>query len=514
MSGKVTDNKRIAKNTVVLYLRMLLTLVLQLYTSRLVLQALGVEDYGIYNVVGGVVTMLNFFNMSLSNADARFIAIEVGAGKQNSIKKLFSCIMSIHYLFAAIILLFTETLGLWFVINKLVIPDGRMVSALWVYHGAVLSSVIAIISSPYNGLIIAHEKMSAFAVISIFDAAAKFLIALFLFVSPVDRLIIYSILNVLVLIIIRIVYMLYCRRKFEESKCKLIWDKPIYKQVVSFAGWTLTGNIAVMGYTQGLNILLNIFFGTVVNAARGISVQVQTAARMFCVGFQTAINPQILKSYAINDLQRMHRLIIMSSRFSYYLILVVSIPICLHTHYLLNLWLGNVPDYTVGFVQIMMAVGLLNTMQNPTMIALHATGNIKKVQIVESSMLLAVVPVAYVCLKWFHVSPVTVFVIYFTIEFITQFVRVFMIYPRIGLSRKDYFTKVLQFIVVVTAIAGSICYIVSKFIAVNTFCLLIIATICYVFITGSVIFLFGLTKDEQQYVFKIASKQITIIFQR
>ena len=326
MLDQSTNNKRLAKNTIVLYLRMLFTMVLQLYTSRLVLQALGVEDYGIYNVVGGVIAMLNFVNMSLSNADSRFIAVEIGSGNQDSVKKLFSCIMTIHWLFSAIILLFAETVGLWFVMNKLVIPEGRLTAAIWVYQSAVLSSIITIISSPYNGLIIAHEKMSAFAVISIFDALAKFGVAVFLFYSPIDRLISYAILYVLILIIIRLIYTFYCKKNFEESSYHITWDKMISTKVLSFAGWTLTGNIAVMGYTQGLNILLNIFFGAVVNAARGVSVQVQAAARMFFAGFQTAINPQIIKSYAQQDYERLHTLVFMSSRFSFYLMLFITEP--------------------------------------------------------------------------------------------------------------------------------------------------------------------------------------------
>ena len=508
MSEKSEENKRLTKNTFVLYLRMLFTMVLQLYTSRLVLQALGVEDYGIYNVVGGVVSMLNFINMSLSNANARFIAVEIGARDQNAIKKLFSCIMTIHYLFAAIILLLAETVGLWFVMNKLVIPQTRMTAGLWVYQGAVLSSIIMIISSPYNGLIIAHEKMSAFAVISVFDAVAKFLVALFLYISPFDRLIVYAVLHVLIQLIIRIIYAIYCKRRFEESKYKLMWNKEVSGQILSFAGWTLTGNLAVMGYTQGLNILINMFFGALVNAARGVSIQVQAAARMFFAGFQTAINPQILKSYAQNDFNRMHKLVIMSSRFSYYLMLLITIPLCMHTQYIMELWLGTVPKYTAEFVQIMLAVGLLNTLQNPTMIALHATGNIQTVQIVESTLLLTVVPVAYVCLKWLHISPVMVFFIYFIIEFITQFVRVFMIYPRVKMPIRNYFIRILLPITTITVVSGVLSYLLKSFVTVDSFFALCGVSFCYILVTGLVIFVFGISKYEREYAIAIIKKRL------
>lgn len=508
MLSQSTNNKRLARNTIVLYFRMLFTMVLQLYTSRLVLQALGVEDYGIYNVVGGVIAMLNFVNMSLSNADSRFIAVEIGSGNQGSVKKLFSCIMSIHWLFSAIILLFAETIGLWFVMNKLVIPEGRMTAAIWVYQSAVLSSIITIISSPYNGLIIAHEKMSAFAAISIFDALAKFCVAVFLFYSPIDCLISYAILYVLILIIVRLIYTFYCKKNFEESSYNITWDKNISIKVLSFAGWTLTGNVAVMGYTQGLNILLNIFFGAVVNAARGVSVQVQAAARMFFAGFQTAINPQIFKSYAQQDYERLHTLVFMSSRFSFFLMLLVTIPLCMHTQYILELWLGTVPEYTTDFVRIMLAVGLINTLQNPTMTALHATGNIKKVQIVESILLLSVVPLAYVLLKFFCISPVQVFVVYLVIEFMTQFVRVYMIYPIIYLRMVDYFTKVMCPISIVSIASVFICLVISRIIDVSNWWMLFIAVLAYVLATMIIIFLLGLQQSERQLIYRFICKKI------
>lgn len=508
MLDQSTNNKRLAKNTIVLYLRMLFTMVLQLYTSRLVLQALGVEDYGIYNVVGGVIAMLNFVNMSLSNANSRFIAVEIGSGNQDSINKVFSCIMSIHWLFAILIIVFAETVGLWFVMTKLTIPEGRMTAAIWVYQSAVLSSIITIISSPYNGLIIAHEKMSAFAVISIFDAVAKFCVAISLFYSPIDRLILYAILYVFIQLIVRLIYMIYCKKKFVESSYHITWDKKISTNVLSFAGWTLTGNISVMGYTQGLNILLNIFFGAVVNAARGISVQVQAAARMFFAGFQTAINPQIIKSYAQHDYERLHTLVFMSSRFSFFLMLLVTIPLCIHTQYILELWLGTVPEYTAEFVRIMLVVGLINTLQNPTMTALHATGNIKKVQIVESTLLLSVVPLAYLFLKFLHIAPVMVFVVYLVVEFITQFVRVYMIYPLIKLRMLDYFTKVMWPICIVSIASVIACLSISKIIVVSNFGILFIAVLAYVITTAIIVFLFGLKQSERVLVNSFICKKL------
>lgn len=508
MENQSTNNKRLAKNTIVLYLRLLFTMAVQLYTSRLVLQALGVVDYGIYNVVGGVIAMLNFVNMSLSNANSRFIAVEIGVGNESKVKKLFSCIMTIHWVFAAIILLFAETIGLWFVLTQLVVPSERLVAAIWVYQSAVLTSIITIISSPYNGLIIAHEKMSAFAVISIFDAVSKFFVAVLIFYSSIDRLILYSVLYVIIQLIIRLIYIIYCKKNFEESSYHITWDKLISKKILSFAGWTLTGNVAVMGYTQGLNILLNIFFGTVVNAARGISVQVQAAARMFFAGFQTAINPQIIKSYAQNDFERLHVLLFMSSRFSFYLMLLVTIPLCIHTEYILKLWLGEVPPFTVEFVRIMLIVGLINTLQNPTMTALHATGNIKKVQIIESSLLLSVVPFAYLFLKTLHISPVMVFAVYLVIECLTQFVRVYLIYPMINLRMIDYFIKVMWPISLVTIVSTLLSCTISNYIVVYNLWTLLFAVILYVSVVSVIVFLLGLKQSERQLLNRFIYQKI------
>lgn len=508
MSEHSAQNKRLAKNSLALYLRMLFTVVIQLYTSRLVLQALGFEDYGIYNVVGGVVLLLNSINASLSNANARFIAVEIGAGSQSSLNRLYSCIITIHYIFALIIFILAESVGLWFVLNKLVIPEVRMTAAIWVYQSAIISSIITIISSPYTGLLIAHEKMSAFAFISIFDAIAKLLVALYLFISPFDKLITYAIILVFIHLIVRIIYTIYCRKNFNESNYHLLWDKDISKKVLSFAGWTLTGNIAVMGSTQGINILLNMFFGAVVNAARGIAVQVQGASRMFVSGFQTAINPQIIKAYSQSDLKRMQLLINMSSRFSFYLMLLITIPICLHSQYILSLWLQEVPEYTAEFVQIMMVVALINTLQNPTMTALHATGNIRTVQIVESLLLLSVIPIAYICLKWLHISPCMVFGIYFIVEFTTQFVRVFMIYPKVHIPIVNYITKVFIPILTVTLLAGGCCWCCSQIFEISTFMQLIWSSLCYILIILLIVLSFGLNKTERQFVFDFIKTKI------
>lgn len=502
MTTTIENSRRIAKNTLMLYFRMFLIMAVGLYTSRIILQALGVMDFGIYNVVGGVVTMFGFINSSLSGASSRFITFALGRGDVNELQKEFSSIVVIHYLIAVGILILAETVGLWFVLHKLVIPENRMHAAFWVYQSAVVSSVIMLISTPYNALIIAHEHMGAFAYISILETFSRLGIVFLLFVITYDKLIVYAVLIVLVQIIIRMVYTLYCRRHFPESKGNLVLDRKRAREIFSYAGWVLNGNLAVVGYTQGLNILLNLFFGPAVNAARGIAVQVQAACNQFFASFQTAVNPQITKSYAQNDLRYMHQLIISSSRFSFYLMLLISLPILFQTEYILHLWLGQVPDYTINFVRIMLLVALNYTLSGPTLIAIHATGKIKRFQIIEGSLLLSVVPICYILLKYVHISPYMVFVTYGIIEFITQFVRVSIAYPQINLPVKFYFTKVLWPIIKVCSIIWilplSLFYYYGKgLLGGGFFCLMTLLCIISVIVS---VWLLGTDKIEHKII--------------
>ena len=437
------NNKRIAKNTALLYVRMLFIMAVSLYTSRVILQALGVTDFGIYNVVGGVVVMFSFINGSLSGASSRFITFALGKGDEAELRRIFNCVVTIHYLIAAVIFVLAETVGLWFVMTQLVIPPERMTAAFWVYQSAVVSMTVMLASTPFNALIIAHERMGAFAYISILEVVAKLGIVLLLFVMPFDKLIAYALLVVVVQLLVRLAYTVYCRRHFPESRYRLVWDSERSREVFVYAGWTLNGNLAVIGYTQGLNVLLNLFFGPAVNAARGIAVQVQAAVTQFFTNFQTAVNPQITKSWAQGDLEYMHRLVLSSSRYSFYLMLLVGLPILFEAEYILHLWLGQVPAHTVSFVRIMILVGMNYTLSGPTIIAIHATGDLKRFQLVEGSMLLTVVPVAYVLLKFAHISAEAVFITYFCIEVVTQLARVGIVYPRIGLAKRKYLSKVL-----------------------------------------------------------------------
>lgn len=485
---------------------MIFTTVISLFTSRVILQSLGVEDFGIYNVVGGVVTMLSFVNSSLSSASSRFITFSLGSNDKNEIQKTFDSIVTMHYSFAALILVFAETIGLWFVMNKLTIPIDRMHATMWVYQCAILAAVISFISTPYNALIIAHEKMKAFAYVTIYEKTAQLAIAYVLFISPIDKLILYALLLVSVQISVRVIYTLYCKKNFEESHYKLSMDLTRLKSVFSYAGWVFNGNLAFLGYTQGLNILLNMYFGPVVNAARGLSVQVQSSILHFTQSYQTAVNPQIIKSYASSDFDRMHKLVLLSSKFGFYLMLLLTIPIFFNIDYILSLWLKEVPEHTGNFVYIMLILGLNSTLRNPTITAIHATGDLKKFQLWEGSLLLSIIPIAWLLLKLFSINPEQVLCVYLFVELFTQFVRVIIVYKKINLMRKLYFTKVLTpCIIVSTSIVLVNLFIFRCFsiLSISVFMLyVIINSLVLIFIIYAV----GINKDERKMIKDFVNK--------
>ena len=443
------NNKRIAKNTVFLYIRMLLIMVVTLYTSRVVLATLGVEDMGIYNVVGGVVTMFAFLNGTISGATQRYLTYELGTGDIEKLKKVFNTAMCIHWSIAAIVLVLAETIGLWFVYYKLVIPVDRMTAALWVYQFSIFSTIVFIISVPYNACIIAHEKMSAFAIISIVEVVLKLLVVYLLLLTKYDKLIVYAILIFTVQLLIRVFYSIYCKCHFEESKYKLKLDKSLAKNMLGFTGWLLFGGLAGVGMGQGVNILLNLFFGPTVNAARAIASQVDNAVKGFVSNFQVALNPQIIKNYASKQMEQMHRLIFASSRYSYFLLFFLSLPVFLEADFILSIWLVEVPEHTVNFLRITMLVLLVNSLANPLITSANATGNIKKYQIVVGTILLLIVPVAYIALK-LGCNAEFVFWIYLLIAIVAQTARICMIRPMIGLSIRRYATEVVLKIIFVT----------------------------------------------------------------
>ena len=498
MSDQSANNKRIAKNTLLLYVRMLFAMLVSLYTSRVILQTLGVEDYGVYNVVGGVITMFTFLNSAMSSATSRYITFEIGKGNMEQLKKVFSTALQIHAIIALLIVILGETVGLWFLMNELVIPDGRMDAAMWVYQCSIISCVVTIMSVPYNADIIAHEKMSAFAYISVLEIILKLAIVYLLVVLPFDKLKVYAVLVLMVGLLIRYIYTRYCHKHFEESHYIHRIDKSLLKGMSSFAGWSFWGNLAAILYSQGLNMMLNIFFGPVVNAARGIAIQIQSVVQQFVYNFQMALNPQITKTYASGELDRMHSLMFRSARFSFMLLFFLSLPIMLETNYILTLWLGIVPENTVIFARIIIAISLIYTIANPCVIANQATGKVKVYQAVVGGLLLLILPISYIVLKM-GAPAYSVFIVHFCVESVAQFARMYMLRNMIDLPLWSYVKNIYLPIMGVVLLSVVLPMLVYNNMQEGIIRLLTVGMTCVISVAITSLFV-GMTRNERTFL--------------
>ena len=478
MSQSSENNKRIAKNTLLLYFRMLLMMAVTLYTSRVVLNALGVTDYGIYNVVGGVVAMFSIISGSLSAAISRFITFELGRGDKDKLKRVFSSAVTIQFLLAGIIIVLAEAAGVWFLNVKMNIPAERMIAANWVFQFSIITFAVNLISVPYNATIIAHERMSAFAYISILEAIGKLVIAFLITISPIDKLIFYAILMCVVTLVIRLTYGSYCKRHFEECTCHFFFDKDMLKRMFGFAGWNFIGASSSVLRDQGGNIAINLFCGPAVNAARGIAFQINAAINGFVTNFMTALNPQITKSYAAGDRNYMMTLIFQGARLSFYMLLILALPVLVNTHYILNIWLNIVPEHTAFFIRLVLVFAMSESISNPLITAMLATGRIRNYQLVVGGLQMMNFPISYILLR-IGLFPEIVFIVAIVISQCCLGARLLMLRGMIGLSVRKYFKKVYLNIVTVTVIASIIpvfligkmqetflCFVLHSFIAV------------------------------------------------
>lgn len=446
------NNRRIAKNTIFLYFRMLFLLGVGLFTSRVVLSSLGAQDYGIYNVVGGFISMFTIFNAGLTSATQRFITFDLGKGNLKELRDTFSTCVIIYMMIALVILVFAEVGGVWFLENKLTIPTDRLYAARWVFQLSLITLIIGLVSTPYNALIVSHERMGAFAWISIYEALAKLAVAYQIYVTSYDKLIVYAVMLCIVQLSVRIIYNVYCNRNFKESKVIFNFNWAKIKKIYGFTGWAMFGGLANIGFTQGLNVLLNMFFNPVVNAARGVAVQVQNIINGFVLNFQTALNPQIIKSYAKGDTSYMFKLIFASSKFSFLLLFVMSLPVMLEAETLLGLWLKEVPKYTPLFFRLIIITTMIDGISNPFMRAVDATGNIKKYQIIVGGILLMIVPVSYVVLK-LGGAPYSVFIVHICMSFLAFLMRLYLVRKLINYSIMMYWKNVLSRLIVVVIIS-------------------------------------------------------------
>lgn len=493
------NNKRIAKNTLMLYFRMILTMLVSLYTSRVVLNTLGVEDYGTYNVVGGVVTMFGFFNGAMSSATQRFLSFDLGRGDYAQLRKTFNATQIVHVGIALLILVLAETIGLWFINNYLNLPEGRMEAAHWVYHFSVLSFMVSIIQVPYNSILIARERMNVYAYMSILEVILKLVIVFMLTWIAFDKLKLYGILLFAVSFIVASIYRIYSLKQFDETHFEFVKDKALYKTLISYSGWNLFGNIAAVAKGQGVSIILNIFFGTVVNAAQGVANQVFSAVTSFVSNFQMASNPQIIKSYAAEDKAYMTNLVIRTSKFSFYLLFILTLPVMLEIEYILKLWLKLVPDYTAVFTILILINALIDTVSGPLMTALQATGKIKVYQSVVGILLILILPISYLFFR-FGYPPESTFIVSISIAIVAFVFRVLLTKKQIPeFSTRQFLQEILIRNIPVILFSVLIPWMIRINMQVG-FARLIIVTFTSLSISTITIYLMGLKSNEKAFV--------------
>ena len=477
---------------------MLLIMAVSLYTSRVVLNTLGVEDYGIYNVVGGIVTMFAFLNGAMVTSTQRYLTFELGKEDNERLRVTFSTSIQIHAILSLIIVILSETIGLWFFYHKMIIPEARMTAAMWVFQLSIVTMVIQVMSAPYNAIIIAHEEMNVFAVISIVEAILKLAIVYVLLIGKFDKLILYAILVAAVQLFIRVLYTSYCKKHYPESKLVKGFDNDLVKEMGAFAGWNIWGNLAATLFGTGLNLLLNMFFGPIVNAARAVSVQVESAIGMFSNNFLMAVNPQITKQYAQNNIQEMHRLLFRASKFSFFLVYILALPVFLETEQILTVWLKTVPDYTVQFLRVLLFIVVIDATSRPLMTAAAATGNVKQYQSVIGGILLSIVPIAYIALK-LGGRPVSVYYVHLAICTIAFFARLLIVRPLINLSLREYFSFVIYRCILV-AFPSFVISALTRYILPTGLINSVVICIVSVIIASILAYSLGCTKGERDFI--------------
>lgn len=492
------NNKRIAKNTLMLYIRMALVMAVTLYTSRVILQSLGIVDYGLYNVIGGMTLMFGFFQSSLSNATQRYLNVELGRNDHEGVNRIFSLSQLIYFAMSILVVIIAEIIGLWFIYNKLTIPPDRLDAALWVFHTTVISLFFTLNGIVYNSMLIANEDMKAYAYLGIIEVVLKLLIAFALFYSPFDRLKLYSVLFLLVTLSVQSFYAVTCLRKYKEARFHYYWNKNIFREMFAFMGWNTIGTAAWALNFQGINILFNIFFGPVINAANGIASQVNSAVTKFSMNIYTAVQPQIVKSYAAGDYDYFRSLIYNSSRYSYYLMWLLCLPIMLRIDYILELWLGSVPESTNQFVIWTLIYSLVNTLTNPFWMAIQAVGKLKKYVIVGSCVFFLAFPVALLFFK-FSLPAITALQILTVIRGIYLLTVIIITNKYVNIDIKRYILHTILPIVKVTAISLLILFLLNNLFPQN-FIYLIITVVISIAITLATVYIVGTTQSERSLV--------------
>lgn len=503
MTDNTSNNKRIAKNTALLYIRMIVMMAISFYTTRVILSSLGATNYGIYNVVGSLASMFQIISSSLSSSISRFFTYALGKEDKEEQKKVFSTAINIHLLLAFVIIFLIETLGVWFLNNKMDIPADRIEAANWVLQLSGLAFAINIIALPYNAAIIANEKMSIFAYMTILDSVARLLIAITINLYEGDRLILYATLCLFPPITSLFIYQRYCKKKFEACTYGFVLDKKLFKEIFSFAGWSFIGSIAAMMKGQGVNIVLNMFYGPIVNAARGVAMQINGIITQFISNFTMALNPQIIKDYAIGNLTRMHKLMFIGTRLSYYLFMILSIPAFLEVDTVLEIWLGDVPAHTIAFTRLVLILSLAEILSQTLITAQVATGKIKTYQIVVGGILLLNLPLSYIAL-YLGFSPESTIIVAIIIAHLCFIARLFflrrMVSLPVGMFIKNVYFNV-TFVTIISFVLPCICHYNIE----NEYTRLL--TVCIVSVLSSiaVIYFIGCNYSERELVKRFAN---------
>lgn len=502
------DSKRVAKNTLILYGRMILLMLIGLYTSRVMLQALGVENYGIRNVVGGFLSMFGIISASLTNAVSRFITVELGHNDIVRRQKVFATTVSVMLAMGVILVIIIETFGIWFLTHKLNIPPERSYAARWVFHCSVLGVFMGTVSLPYNSAIIAHEKMSAFAYLSIIDVVFKLFLCYILFITPFDRLITSAVLVTSVSFLMQWLYVQYCRKHFEECRYDWSFNKPLFKEISGFAGWNFLGESAWILNTQGINMLMNIFFCVYVNAARGVAEQVNEKITQFVFGFMTSLNPQIIKSYAEGNKEYAYKLACRGARFSFFIMFIPALPIMIESKQILHLWLGNPPELADVFV-IWTILSTFTTLIGNTLVKLQfAQGNIKRYQIVITICGCIPFPLTWILFKM-GAPPIAAYWAFAFVYWCLIFVRFWLVHDMTGIPAKLYLAGVIlrcHFI----GIASSIAPLLVFFFMEPSFLRLVLVIFVSLVSSIPLIYIYGMMKGERELV----NKHIIKIYNR
>ena len=504
--SQTSNNKRIAKNTLLLYFRMILIMGVTLYTSRVVLKQLGVEDFGIYNIIAGVVVLFSFLSNALISSTQRYLSIAIGRKNRKEIQTVFSVSLVVHILLILIVLILSETVGLWFVNSKLEIPSNRMYATNVIYQLTILTTILNIIRIPYNASIIANEKMSFFAYVSIAEAIFKLLIVWMLMLFGGDKLINYCFLLLLVVLIINYLYYNYCNKYLFCNKFIIKYEKNLLAEMISFSGWNLFGGIADVSYKQGTNIILNLFFGVGVNAALGITNQIRGAIFSFVGNLQTAANPQIIKAYAVGDYRYFNSLVYRISKYSYFLVFIIAIPVIFNIDLILEIWLEKPPIYTAEFSILTLCICLIDSLVGPLWTSMQACGRIKWFQIITSSCLLLNLPLSLVFL-YLDFSVYVVFYIQIIISVLTLVIRIIFTKKTLNFSIKKYLREVMYPIFLVTIIIIPILLFTNHiegsvrllyYLGINV-------------ITCLLIYFLGSTKEERQVIASLVINRLPFI---